>query len=59
MGAVGAGPITSAAWDTWVELNPHTADELGVKNNDVVIVESSTGRTIRVPVYVNLPRLRM
>ncbi|MXW29914.1 MAG: 4Fe-4S ferredoxin, partial [Chloroflexi bacterium] len=46
-------PITSAAWDTWVELNPHTADEMGLKNNDVVIVESSTGRTIRVPVYVN------
>ncbi len=46
-------PITSAAWDTWVELNPHTADEMGLKNNDIVIVESSTGRTIRVPVYVN------
>ncbi|MDE2837475.1 MAG: molybdopterin-dependent oxidoreductase [Chloroflexota bacterium] len=46
-------PITSAVWDTWVELNPHTADELGLKNNDVVIVESSTGRTIRVPVYIN------
>lgn len=46
-------PITSAAWDTWVELNPHTADEMGLKNNDVAIVESTTGRTIRVPVYIN------
>ncbi|MCY4581664.1 MAG: molybdopterin-dependent oxidoreductase [Chloroflexi bacterium] len=46
-------PITSAAWDSWVELNPHTAEEMGLKNNDVVIVESATGRTIRVPLYIN------
>ena len=46
-------PITSAAWDTWVELNPHTADEMGLKNNDVVIVEAATGRTIRASVYIN------
>ena len=46
-------PLTSAAWGTWVELNPHTAEELGLKNNDVVIVESSTGRTIRVSLYIN------
>lgn len=46
-------PITSAAWDTWVELNPHTAEEMGLKNNDIVIVESTTGRTIRAPLYIN------
>ncbi len=46
-------PITTAAWGTWVELNPHTADELGVKNNDIVIVESATGRTLRAPVYIS------
>ena len=46
-------PITSAAWDSWVELNPHTAEEMGLKNNDIVIVESATGRTIRVPLYIN------
>lgn len=46
-------PITTAAWDSWVELNPHTAEEMGLKNNDIVIVESPTGRTIRVPLYIN------
>ena len=46
-------PITTAAWGTWVELNQATADELSVKNNDIVIVESPTGRTLRAPVYVN------
>ena len=46
-------PITTATWDSWVELNPHTAEEMGLKNNDIVIVESATGRTIRVPVYIN------
>ena len=46
-------PITSAAWDSWVELNPHTAEEMGLKNNDIVIVESATGRSIRVPLYIN------
>lgn len=46
-------PITTAAWGTWVELNQATADELGVKNNDIVIVESPTGRTLRASVYVN------
>lgn len=46
-------PITTAAWGTWVELNQATADELGVKNNDIVIVESPTGRTLRASVYVS------
>lgn len=46
-------PITTIAWMTWVELNPHTADEYGLATEDVVIVESATGKTIRVAVYVN------
>ena len=46
-------PITTAAWGTWVELNQATANELGVKNNDIVIVESPTGRTLRASVYVS------
>lgn len=46
-------PITTAAWGTWVELNQKTADELSVKNNDIVIVESATGRTLRAPVYIS------
>jgi len=46
-------PLTTAAWTTWVDLNPHTARTLDVKQDDVVTVESSTGRHIDAIVYVN------
>jgi anaerobic selenocysteine-containing dehydrogenase len=46
-------PITTVAWATWVELNPNTARELNVEQDDVVTVEASTGAYIRVPVFVN------
>ena len=46
-------PLTTAAWTTWVELNPKTAESLGVLDRDVVIMESPTGLSVRVPVYVN------
>lgn len=32
--------MTTARWQTWVELNPQTARDLGVENNDVVKVIS-------------------
>lgn len=46
-------PITTVAWKTWVELNPQTAGRYNLKQDDVVILESATGRFIHVPVYVN------
>lgn len=45
-------PITTAVWTTWVELNPNTAEEMGVQLGDMVRIESSSG-SIEVPVYVN------
>jgi anaerobic selenocysteine-containing dehydrogenase len=36
-------PITSAMWSTWVEINPTTAQKLGIKAGDVVEVASSQG----------------
>ena len=36
-------PMTTARWQTWVEINPRTAHDLGVKNNDVVRVISPYG----------------
>lgn len=35
--------MTTARWQTWVELNPQTARHLGVENNDVVKVISPYG----------------
>jgi menaquinone reductase, molybdopterin-binding-like subunit len=45
-------PITTGVWTTWVELNPDTAEDLGVQLGDIVRVESPVG-SIEVPVYVN------
>ncbi len=45
-------PISSNVWNTWVELNPTTADRLGVTTGDVVRVTTPVGRK-DIPVYVN------
>ena len=44
-------PLTSVVYGSWVELNPATADELGLVEGDVVEVESPAGR-VAAPVYV-------
>ncbi|MBN2387926.1 MAG: molybdopterin-dependent oxidoreductase [Anaerolineales bacterium] len=43
-------PMTTVMWNTWVEINPETADELGLEDNDVVRVASDFG-AIEAPVY--------
>jgi anaerobic selenocysteine-containing dehydrogenase len=34
-------PLTTVTWQTWVELNDTTADQLGVKEGDILRIESS------------------
>jgi anaerobic selenocysteine-containing dehydrogenase len=36
-------PITSATWQTWVEINEHKAEELDIKEGDVIRITSSSG----------------
>ena len=36
-------PMTTVAWQTWVEINPKTALDLGLKDDDVVRVISPAG----------------
>jgi hypothetical protein len=43
-------PTTTVMWNTWVEINPVTADSLGIKDDDVVKLISSLGE-IEVVVY--------
>ena len=43
-------PTTTVTWGTWVEINPETAKELGVDNDDVVLIKSEAG-SLEVPVY--------
>jgi len=44
-------PTTTVMWNTWVEMNPETAHELGIENDDVVRISSEVGE-IEVPVYL-------
>ncbi len=44
-------PMTTVVWDSWVELNPATAAELGVSFGDLVEVTSPQG-SIRVPAVI-------
>lgn len=49
-------PLTTISWQTWVEMNPRTAEELDLENGDVVELESPHG-SITVPVYT-FPAIR-
>ena len=44
-------PMTSVVYGSWVELNPKTADELGIRDGDVLEVESAAG-AVRVPALI-------
>jgi anaerobic selenocysteine-containing dehydrogenase len=43
-------PMTSAMWNSWVAINPETATKLGVHNDDLVTVASSSG-SVEAVVY--------
>jgi anaerobic selenocysteine-containing dehydrogenase len=45
-----ADPTTTVMWNTWVEINPDTASQLGVDNDDVIQITSPAG-TIQASVY--------
>lgn len=36
-------PMTAVVWGSWVEINPRTADGLGIREGDLVSVESAHG----------------
>ncbi len=46
-------PLTSVAYGSWAELNPATAEELDLKNGDLVELSSQVG-SVTVPVFVYL-----
>ena len=57
------GPHVHMKWDSWIEINPHTAKALGVADGDWVWVESPIGKLkVRAKLYpgampevVNMP----
>lgn len=44
-------PTTTVMWNTWVEINPETAHELGLENDDVVRIISEAGE-VEAAVYL-------
>ncbi len=44
-------PMTTVVWDSWVEINPKTAAELGINFGDLVEVTSSQG-SLRAPAVI-------
>ncbi|MFQ5679982.1 MAG: 4Fe-4S dicluster domain-containing protein, partial [Gemmatimonadota bacterium] len=44
-------PVTQNVWNSWVELHPDRAGELGVRHGDVVEVRGGAG-AVRAPAYL-------
>jgi anaerobic selenocysteine-containing dehydrogenase len=39
-------------WDSWAEINPHTAAKLGIADNDLIWIESVYGKVhVKAKVY--------
>jgi anaerobic selenocysteine-containing dehydrogenase len=36
-------PMTTVTWNSWVEINPKTAEEMGIHHDDLVKVKSAAG----------------
>ncbi len=50
-----SGPMAELVWDSWVEINPETASKVGVRNGDIVWLESKRGRIkLRAKIYEGL-----
>jgi molybdopterin-containing oxidoreductase family iron-sulfur binding subunit len=45
-------PVTQLVWDSWAEIHPDTAKEIGVGSNQIVEMRSSEG-VIKAPVLVS------
>lgn len=44
-------PVTTIAWQSWVEINPKKAKELGLREGDIVRIVSPVG-SVEAPVYL-------
>lgn len=43
-------PMTSVMWNSWVEINPETADKLGINDDDIIVITSPFG-SVEAVVY--------
>ena len=47
-------PLTTAVWHTWAEINVKDAEDLGVREGDVLKIEAPGGRSIEALAYPHL-----
>ncbi|HSJ90056.1 MAG TPA: molybdopterin dinucleotide binding domain-containing protein, partial [Anaerolineales bacterium] len=45
-----ADPTTTVMWNSWVEINPKTAEEMGIDDDDIVRISSEAG-AVEASVY--------
>ena len=45
-------PVSTITWQTWIELNDYTAERFGIRQGDVVRIDSSQG-SIRAVAYLS------
>lgn len=52
-----AGPQLGEQWETWAAIHPQTASRLGIKDRQMVWIESSAGRIfVRARIYEKMAR---
>ncbi|MHB8133230.1 MAG: molybdopterin-dependent oxidoreductase [Anaerolineaceae bacterium] len=51
-------PMTTLTWNSWIEINPDTADKLGIHDDDIVSVASTTGGESIEAVVYRYPAIR-
>ncbi len=44
-------PVSKITWHSWLEMNPHTAEQRGIREGDIVTVTSPHG-TVDVPIWI-------
>ena len=51
-------PMTTVTWNSWVEINPKTADKLGIHDDDIVEIKSTTGDFSIEAIVYRYPAIR-
>jgi len=45
-------PVSKVVWDNYAAISPKTADQLGLKNNDLVEISTGEKNKLSIPVFV-------
>ncbi|MBE0687058.1 MAG: molybdopterin-dependent oxidoreductase [Anaerolineaceae bacterium] len=51
-------PMTTVTWNSWIEINPKTADQLGIHDDDIVEVKSLSGEFSIEAIVYRYPAIR-